>query len=148
MDQQVRSSGGGFFYDNTTIYTFSGFETNEFPGTNVLPAFNTSTNTWTTVAVGGGNLSYGNSTSTLTASVPESGLSFAMNGDLENIADGLIMLNTSDSNKLLWANITEDASHQATPRVSGCSMAYVPMGKQGVLLLIGGGDVRLSRYLW
>lgn len=80
----MRSSGDSFFYDNTTIYTFSRFKTNEVPSTNVLPTFKTSINTWTIVAVGGGNLSYGNSTSTIAASAPELGLSFSMNGDLEN----------------------------------------------------------------
>lgn len=147
INSQVRGSGGGFFYDNTTIYTFSGFDKDDVPATNVLPTFNTSTDTWATVAVDGGNFSYGQLGGMVTSSVPEFSLSFSLSGDLANVAEGLIRLDTSIPNKPSWANITMDAFQNPTPRVAGASMPYVPMGKRGVLMLIGGFDVRRCRLL-
>lgn len=73
-------------------------------------------------------------------SVPAIGQSFFSGGVNSDITD-LLCFNSSDPAALSWASILEP-SYQSLgspgPQRSGAQMAYIPIGKDGVLIYIGG----------
>ena len=75
----------------------------------------------------------------MAASIPYNGLAFSFGVAVP----GLVIFDNSLPQSLKWNNQTTSKSQGIqVPLVSEAEMVYVPMGKEGVLLVIGGTDVR------
>ena len=79
FDEQIESTGGSFFFDNTTLYLFSGMGENSTK-MNKVATYDTVAGNWSSSPVAGGSYSFGDRTSLLSASVPQIGKSFALGG--------------------------------------------------------------------
>lgn len=131
------------WYSNDTLYVP---DLSSPPG-NTVAAFNTTTEDWSFLSVSGDNIrlnSIGSEldhrSSEMSASVPSSGLAFSF-GDFAR--PGLVKFDSSESKALTWTNQTSGGSQGIqVPLVSEAEMVHVPLGKQGVLLAMGGMDVR------
>ncbi len=136
---QIGSLGGAFFYDNTTIYLFSGLGEDSTTVSNELATYDTEAGDWLSSTVAGGSFASGDRQNLLYASVPQFGTSFALGGNYP-IVKGLLKYDSTVQNNLRWTNITQDADGGSIPSNIGGAMVHVPMGKLGVLLIIGGAD--------
>jgi hypothetical protein len=151
---QAATNGGEFWYDNTTIYLYAGITTpknadgGNFTGDNVLAAYNTSTNSWETVTVEGGDFDFGNRVSASYASDPQSGLSFHLGGEFDVETPGLVEFNASNPSHPTWVNQTNGGTAGVpVPDVLEGSMAFLPYGDEGILIQLGGYNVcRLIAY--
>ena len=107
-----------------------------------LASYNSSTQQWKPVSLSGGDFQYGFRSFGASISDPLSGLSFFAGGD---DVDGLLKVDLSDTSNPSWTNQSTQ-SHSAesalTP-VVGAGLTYLPIGKAGILLLIGGAEVRM-----
>ena len=114
---------------------------------NIIAAFNTTTADWSFPSVSGDDVSFftpdlDDRSSEMSASIPSSGLAFSF-GDFG--LPGLIKFNNSAPKALAWTNQTSGVSQGIqVPVVSEAEMVYVPLGNEGVLLVIGGMDVRFE----
>ncbi|KAL8898429.1 MAG: hypothetical protein Q9207_006707 [Kuettlingeria erythrocarpa] len=136
---QIGSLGGAFFYDNTTIYLFSGLGEDSTTVSNELATYDTEAEDWLSSTVAGGAFASGDRQNLLFASVPQFGTSFALGGNYP-IVKGLLKYDSTVQDNLRWTNITQDAAGGSIPSNIGGVMVHVPMGKFGVLLIIGGAD--------
>ena len=92
------------------------------------------------MSLSGGDFQYGFRSFGASASDPMSGLSFFVGGD--NVG-GLLKVDLSDTSNPSWTNQSiqlPSADSVLTP-VVGASMTYLPIGKAGILLVIGGAEV-------
>ena len=148
ISAEASSIGGEFWYDNTTIYLYSGISasTNADGGNltadNILAAYNTSKNSWETVTVGGGNFDFGNRISASYASDPQSGLSFHLGGEFDIETPGLVEFNASNPSHPTWVNQTSGGTAGTpVPDVLEGSMVFLPYGDEGILIQLGGYNV-------
>lgn len=133
------------WYSDDTLYVP---DLSSPPG-NALAAFNTATEDWSFLPVTGDEVRLKSSdsdsdhrSSEMSASIPSSGLAFSF-GDFAQL--GLVKFDGSVPRALTWQNQTSGGSQGIqVPLVSEAEMVYVPLGKQGVLLVMGGMDVRLE----
>ncbi|KAL8918436.1 MAG: hypothetical protein Q9208_007341 [Pyrenodesmia sp. 3 TL-2023] len=139
FDEQLESLGGAFFYDNTTIYLFSGMGEDSTTVIDEVATYDIEAEDWLSSTVQGGSFAFGDRQNLLYASVPQFGTSFALGGNYP-IVKGLLRFNSTIQDSLRWTNITEDSNGGAVPSNIGGAMVHVPMGKLGVLLVIGGAD--------
>ena len=131
------------WYSNDTLYAP---DLSSPPG-NTLAAFNTATEDWSFLPVSGDDVSLksfnsklDHRSSEMSASIPSNGLAFSF-GDFAQ--PGLVKFDSSASQTLTWQNQTSGGSQGIqVPLVSEAEMVYVPLGKKGVLLVMGGMDVR------
>ncbi len=125
------------------LYLFAGMNPLSLVGDNILTAYNTSSDVWSSVSVAGGSFQSGNRWASLHASVPESGLSFLAGGDVDVVIPGMLRIDLSDPDNLRWVNETRGNGSlgASVPSVQFGEMVYLPMGKAGVLLAFGGSDV-------
>ncbi len=132
---------GPLFYTNDSIYVVAGMGD---AANNVLPVFDTTTEDWSAVTVEGGNFNTHNRLQSVVASDQRTGLSFMIGGDLGRFHFGMIRFDASDEASPQWTNeTTNDVSGGIeVPSILEGSMVYLPMGEAGVLLAIGGYDVR------
>lgn len=132
---------GAFWTTNDTLYVYGGgFAT----PTNTLSAYNVTTGHWKEVNVTGGNLNFGNRTSSLYASVPDSGLGFIYGGT--TYMGGMIRFDASNPSNLSWTNETLGSGSYGVdvPNLDSGAMVYIPAGEEGMLISFGGGNVRYS----
>lgn len=115
-----------------------------------IAAFNTTTADWSFLSVSGDDdvrlksisSEFDDRSSEMSASIPSSGLAFSF-GDFG--LPGLVKFDSSVSQALRWENQTSGGSQGIqVPLVSEAEMVYVPLGKEGVLLVMGGMDVRFE----
>lgn len=131
------------WYSNDTLYAPN---LGAAPG-NTIAAFNTTTADWSFVSVTGDHVrlkaigsELDDRSSEMSVSIPSSGLAFSF-GDFG--LPGLIKFDDSAPQALTWTNETSGRSQGVPiPVISEAEMVYVPLGKEGVLLVIGGMDVR------
>ena len=77
-------------------------------------------------------------------SVPEAGLSFSFGGSpSSDVLPGLITFNASSPYYTWWNNTSPGISDVPVPLVAESEMVYIPYGKEGVLLMMGGYSVSL-----
>lgn len=114
-----------------------------------LATFDIATGDWSFVSVSGHDVhlkdissDLNDRSSEMSVSIPSSGLAFSF-GDW--LLPGLVKFDGSVPQSLTWTNQTTGGSQGIqVPLVSEAEMVYVPMGKEGVLLLMGGMDVRFK----
>ena len=114
---------------------------------NTIAAFDTTKGDWRFLPVSGVDVyskdissALNDPSSEMSASIPSSGLAFSFGGFG---LPGLVKFNNSVPRSLTWTNQTSGGSPGIqVPVVSEAEMVYVPLGKEGVLLVIGGMDVR------
>lgn len=132
-------------YSNDTLYTS--------PSTgdqNLLETFDTTTNTWSSITVSGSNVNLKNESSEMLATVPSRGLSFSFGTSSfqASAQRGLITFNASMADSPNWNNQTMTGREGIqVPFASEAELVYLPMGSEGVLLLIGGIDVCFQSYV-
>lgn len=83
--------------------------------------------------------------SEMLAAIPSRGLSFSFgvsNSTQQSAQPGFITFNASQADSLNWNNQTMNGQKGIqVPSVSDAELVYMPIGNEGVLLLIGGIDV-------
>lgn len=124
------------WYSNDTLYSHNSDRVD-----NTLAAFNTTTENWSFVEVSGNNVQLVDRSSEMSASIESSGLAFSFGSTGK---PGLLKFNNLVPQSLTWSNETSRLGGIQVPLVSEAEMVYVPMGKEGVLLIIGGMDVSFS----
>lgn len=110
---------------------------------NELASFNATAQSWSPVSLSGGNFQkdarwYGTGVSDAV-----SGLSFFIGG--LNSVGGLLKIDLSDPAHPSWTNQTAQLHPTGAkiPHMIGAGMIYLPIGKSGVLLLMGGQNVSM-----
>ncbi|KAL8802963.1 MAG: hypothetical protein Q9182_003451 [Xanthomendoza sp. 2 TL-2023] len=106
--------------------------------THTLVSYNSISRQWGSVSLSGGDFQSGPRAFGTGVSDSMSGLSFYLGGD-HNIG-GLLKVELADTNNPSWSNITtrfRDTQDQI-PQIWGGGMAYLAIGKAGILLVIGG----------
>lgn len=84
------------------------------------------------------------------ATIPSRGLSFSFGTYKykDSAQRGFITFNASKADSPTWNNETVHGQEGIqVPYNSGAELVYVPMGNEGVLLLIGGYDVCFQSYI-
>ncbi|KAL8710366.1 MAG: hypothetical protein Q9225_007302 [Loekoesia sp. 1 TL-2023] len=104
-----------------------------------LATYDTEAREWFASPVEGGAFSFSDRQNLLYASVPQFGKSFALGGN-NDIVKGFLKFDSSVPDNLTWTNVTKDAAGNDVPSNIGGAMIHVPMGRSGVLLVIGGAD--------
>ena len=86
----------------------------------------------------------------MSATIPSRGLSFSFGRSLfqASAQQGFITFNASVTDSPNWINQTTTGSGRfQVPFTSEAEMVYLPMGSEGVLLLMGGIDVWFQFYV-
>ena len=132
---------GGFSTDAnlTTLYNFA-FFTDTDDTAEIIGAYNSTSDTWRNVSVGGGvvtSLSGGVSATTATSGL---GLSFIGGGyndpSASRVSAGMIRFDASTPNALSWRNETD-----GVPVLVGGALEYARFGTQGILVAVGYSEV-------
>ena len=141
-NQSLGSLSGALFATNDSILIYGGGES-LLDAVNTLESYNATAQSWSPLSLSGGNFqqnlrSYGTGVSDAL-----SGLSFFIGGTAR--VGGLLKIDLSDSAHPSWTN--QSAQLHSTgaeiPQMVGAGMIYLPIGKSGVLLLMGGADVSM-----
>ncbi|KAF8244622.1 hypothetical protein K440DRAFT_490519, partial [Wilcoxina mikolae CBS 423.85] len=142
---------GAFFYDDMALYLFAGLPNTGTP-VDTIWSYNTSTEKWKELAVAGGKLNFGTRRNAWFASELMRKRSFYLGGSaisIQTIArfvKGLLVIDARDPSHLTWENKTVSGGDgEEVPSTFEGAMVYVPKGKEGVLLGMGGYDVRRRR---
>ncbi|KAI9860565.1 MAG: hypothetical protein M1830_006229, partial [Pleopsidium flavum] len=145
---------GAFFVDDTDtiLYSYGGFE-RDYDPQNSMAMYNTTSESWSTVTVSGGNLNQGDREESMyTSSLgTDLSLSFIQGGYTSLMGPGaqaesasatnltgMITFNSSDASNLSWTNSTESSN---APDTLGAKMQFVRYGRSGVLVAFGGFNV-------
>jgi hypothetical protein len=131
-------------YNNDSLFTY--FDTGTGAPATFMSLFNTNTNSWSPANVQGEGVDlfqyWGSEAS---VSLPEIGLSFSFGGNpifpAPEAHPGLVTFNASTPS---WSNYTAvpaGSSGVQPPLVAESEIVYVPYGKAGVLLMMGGYSV-------
>lgn len=127
------------WYSNDTLYTS--------PSTgdhSLLRTFDTITNMWSSITISGSDVTLKNESSEMLAAIPSRGLSFSFGVSMfqTSAQPGFITFNASQADSPNWKNqITNGQEEIPIPFISEAELVYIPIGNEGVLLLIGGIDV-------
>ncbi|KAL8836933.1 MAG: hypothetical protein Q9170_002733 [Blastenia crenularia] len=138
FNDQIESAGGAFFYDNSSLYLFSGTGKSTSQDSH-MAKYDSEIGDWSASSVNGGAFNFNDRQNLLYASVPQFGKSFALGGDID-IVKGFVKFDSSNTDDLTWTNVTKDVGGRDVPSNIGGALIHVPMGKLGVLLVIGGAD--------
>ena len=110
---------------------------------NTLASYNATAQSWSPVSLSGGNFQKDMRLFGTGVSDSVSGLSFFIGGT-ENVG-GMLKIDLSNPAHPSWTN--QSAQLHSTgaeiPQMLGAGMIYLPMGRSGVLLLMGGADVSM-----
>lgn len=105
---------------------------------------------WSSITVSGSNVNLKNESSEMLATIPSRGLSFSFGTSEFQTAGqpGFITFNASTANSPNWNNQTMTGREGIqVPFASEAELVYLPMGNEGVLLLMGGIDVCFQSYV-
>ncbi|KAJ8117712.1 hypothetical protein ONZ43_g4144 [Nemania bipapillata] len=137
----VGGSAGTFFYDHTTLYPYAGLVGPDAGGSDSsLWAFNSANNTWTSVQVEGGQISFGNNSEGVYASDPRTGTSFYTGGytvAFNGTYNGTVKFRSPNPGPLGWEFRTAVVGMQGPDILKG-AMVYVRKGRAGILIAFGG----------
>ncbi|KAI0875671.1 hypothetical protein GGS24DRAFT_489139 [Hypoxylon argillaceum] len=141
MYPDVGGSAGTFFYDHTTLYPYAGLVGPEAAGSSSsLWAFNSGNNSWTSVQVEGGQISFGNNSEGVYASDPRTGTSFYTGGytvAFNGTYNGTVKFRSPNPGPLGWEFRTAVVGMQGPDILKG-SMVYLRKGRAGILVALGG----------
>ncbi|OTA62258.1 hypothetical protein K449DRAFT_433913 [Hypoxylon sp. EC38] len=138
---QKYEDGGVFFYDRTSLYPYAGMFGAKSTGINhALWSFNTTGDTWRLVQIQGSDTSFSSDTEGISASDPNSGMSFYTGGSTmgfngTNIHITRFQSFNSDSSQWSFETAT---SATLGPNIIQGAMVYLRKGQSGVLLAFGG----------
>lgn len=139
INQSEELYNGALFATNDTFYVFGGAD----PTQNLLASYNAISETWASVSVSGSDFLTNPRYQGQSVSDPFTGLSF-YSGGTDNIY-GMVKFDASNPAAVSWTNETSVSPGDGDPspnRFLG-GMVYLPKGKAGVLLLLGGYFVLL-----
>lgn len=134
---------GALFATNDTLYIYGGGDVDENP-MHDLASYNITTNSWKQVSISGGDFEIGRRVLGQGVSDPISGLSFFTGGS--NNVGGMLRLDASNPDDVTWTNQTKfsGSKGESVPEVLSGGLVYLPVGKAGILLLLGGSDANSS----
>ena len=147
-DQAVARSSGALFATNDSFYIYGGGISPLFGGVNpgkstahTLASYNASTERWGSVSPSGGNFNsdarlWGQATSD-----PMTGKAYFTGG--ANNVQGVLEFDASDYDHINWTNHTRSTG----PGVIAGGMVFLPFGKAGTLLVLGGANVSVHGIL-
>ncbi|KAI4176667.1 MAG: hypothetical protein LQ343_000959 [Gyalolechia ehrenbergii] len=104
-----------------------------------MATYDSGADDWFASTVAGGAFGFSDRLNLLYASVPQFGKSFALGGN-SGIIQGFLYFDSSVPDSLTWTNVTQDATGNDVPSNIGGAMIHVPMGRSGILLVIGGAE--------
>lgn len=105
---------------------------------------------WSSIAVSGSNVNLTSGSSEMLATIPSRGLSFSFGNSIDLVSSqpGFVTFNASMAGSPNWNNQTMTGREGIQiPFTSEAEMVYLPMGKEGVLLLIGGIEVCFQHHV-
>lgn len=105
---------------------------------------------WSSITVSGSNVTLKNESSEMSATIPSRGLSFSFGtSSFQGSAQpGFITFNASIADSPNWNNqTTTGRGGIPVPFASEAELVYLPMGSEGVLLLLGGIEVCFQSYV-
>ena len=149
-EQAGSSSSGALFSTNDSFYIY-GSGTSPLLGGDDPPqatrhtvaSYNMNSDAWNSVKPSGGDFNGDARLWGQTASDPVTGMSYFTGG--ANNVQGMLEFNASDPSHVTWANITQgNGIDDSGPIVIAGGMVFLPFGEAGVLLLLGGANVRVS----
>ena len=131
---------GALFASNDSIYIYGGGDSSG-GSENTLASYNVTTSTWNPVAVSGGEFENDSRSFGQSVSIPASGLAFFVGGT--DGVQGMLRFDESDSSRISWTNQTLSNGSRgiSIPDSVAGGMVYLPVGKAGILLLLGGSNV-------
>ena len=141
-DQAESYWSGALFSTNDSFYIYGSGSSDPLQATrHTIANYNMSSKAWNSITPSGGDFNgdprlYGQK-----ASNPVTGMSY-FTGGLNNVT-GMLEFNASDPDHVTWANITQgNGIHGTGPEVFAGEMVILPFGEAGILLLLGGSNVR------
>ncbi|KAI1172115.1 hypothetical protein F4777DRAFT_582238 [Nemania sp. FL0916] len=134
---------GVFFYDRTTLYLYAGLIQGEANKTdNSLWAFNSTSDSWSSVSVKGERFLIEGGRGGVHASDPRTGTSFYTGGyeiAYNGTNNGTVKFQSFNSDAPTWTFETAITGIQG-PSILYGAMVYVRQGQAGVLIALGGYD--------
>ena len=139
-NQTEQTYNGALFATNDTFYVYGGAN----PAQNLLASYNTTAKTWSPVPVSGDNFLADARYKGQSVSDPASGLSFYAGG--KGGIPGIVKFDASKPAAISWTNetVSSTGNGESPPNRYGGGMVYLPKGKAGVILSLGGSNVRSS----
>ena len=149
-DQAGAFSSGALFSTNDSFYIYGSGSSPLLGGgdppqatRHTIASYNMNSNIWSSVKPSGGDFNGDARLWGQTASDPVAGMSYFTGG--ANNVQGMLEFNASDPGHVTWVNITQGSGILGTgPIVIAGGMVFLPFGEAGVLLLLGGANVRVS----
>ena len=147
-DQAGSPWSGALFSTNDSFYIYGSGTSPLFGGDDppqatrhTVASYNMSSNAWNSVTPSGGDFNGDARLYGQTASDPVTGMSY-FTGGADNV-QGMLEFNASDPGHVTWTNITQNTGIRDTsPMAIAGGMVFLPFGQAGVLLLLGGANVR------
>ncbi|OTA92800.1 hypothetical protein M434DRAFT_31556 [Hypoxylon sp. CO27-5] len=140
---QIYGDGGVFFYDRTSLYPYAGMAGAQSTRIDqALWSFNTTDDTWRLVQVQGSNNSFSGDTRGISASDPNSGMSFYTSRiimGVNGIKNGITKFQSFNSDSPQWSSETVTSGDLGV-NIQG-AMVYLRKGKSGVLLAFGAYEI-------
>ncbi|KAJ6263725.1 hypothetical protein Dda_2295 [Drechslerella dactyloides] len=148
-DQVTSQNGiGTFFYNNEALWAYAAIQrdsgvSDQVNQTNMMWKYETSSDSWSEEEIAGGELQWFNQTNGFSATTPD-GRSFYGGGQGSGLygRDGGLVLFEANTTPPRWSFIPESDSAfgVATPSTLNGAIVYLPVGEQGILVLMGGYD--------
>ena len=134
---------GALFATDDSILIYGGGRSS-LDAVNTLASYNATTQSWSPVSLSGGNFQHDVRQAGTGVSDAVSGLSFFIGG-YHNVG-GLLKIDLSDPAHPSWTNQTAQlhSTGAMIPHTIDAGMIYLPIGKSGVLLLMGGENVSMQ----
>ncbi|KAF3908103.1 hypothetical protein ABW21_db0207248 [Orbilia brochopaga] len=148
-DELTNQNGiGTFFYNNETLWAYAAVQrdpnvSNSVNQTDTMWAYDTSSASWSEENIAGGELQWFNQTNGLSVTTPD-GRSFYGGGQgigLYGRNAGLVLFE-ANATPPRWSFIPESNNVEGvgTPSTLNGAAVYLPVGEQGLLVLMGGYD--------
>ena len=146
-EQAEAHMSGALFATNDSFYIygsgasplFGGVDPGE-PTAHTLASYNASTEKWGSVSPSGGSFNSDARLLGQATSDPMTGTSYFTGG--ANNVQGVLEFDASDYDHISWTNHTRSTGLSGTsPGVIAGGMVFLPFGKAGILLLLGGANV-------
>ena len=142
-NQLLGNYAGALFATNDSILIYGGGESSSSDAVNTLASYNATAQSWSPLSLSGGNFQKNNRVHGTGVSDAVSGLSFFIGGT--DGVTGLLKIDLSDPAHPLWTNQSAQLHSTGAEirQMIGASMTYLPIGRSGVLLLMGGANVSM-----
>ena len=142
---ETQFAGGGAFWtnrDGSRLYSMAGFPDNTVNGQSNINAYIPQYDNWESIKVSGGPFNKLNRLHSMSAFSSDGGGSQSFIAGGRNWLPGLVTFDSTNTQSPSWTNVTD-----GIPYFWGPTTQYVRFGKQGVLVSIGGYEVRRSIFV-